>query len=161
MEQNRPVGSQKHRRRHRRRYLLVAIVIMVVLAGLWAVKARSDTEDTVPPPTFKCRSQAQMVAVGEGKVDCCFRAEAGQTMQTVGALSIRIYGSEDGERWSLERICRYTDDPSLMGTGTDAHQGKVTVCGTPGRYYKAWVIIWAEGETGSQSRSLWTQPVQA
>lgn len=161
MEQERPAVPEQIKERRHRWYWLVAAVVLMTLAAVWAVKACGGGENGTPLPSFECRSHADMVVMGGGRVDCRFWAEGGQSMDAVGALSIRIYESADGEDWSLERTCRYTDYPFLMDRDTDSHQGQISVYGTPGRYYKAWVIVWAEGEAGSQSRSIWTQVVQA
>lgn len=160
MRLDRPVVPDRYSRR-RYWYWAVAAVVLMALAAIWVVKAQGGGEDDVPAPAFVCSTQAQMVVMGGGRVDCCFRAEAGQPVDLVGAMSIRIYGSDDGQRWSLERTYRYSELPFLMDTDTDAHQGQVSFYGTPGRYYKAWVITWAEGEAGGESRCIWTPAVQA
>lgn len=162
MEQERPALPEKIKGQpHHWCWVTAVALVLLVLGIVWAMKAQGNEEDSGPLPVFDTQSHAEMVNLGGGRMDVRFQIDGVQTMEIVGVESVRVYGSVDGQRWTPMQDWDWRDYPFLMAGDTDSHQGQLSVYGTPGRYYKALVIVWVKGTTGSQSRSIWTPAIQA
>ena len=82
-------------------------------------------------------------------------------MDEIGTLSVRLYESKDNETWELVETFHYTDFPDLLGYNNYHHTGHIEYNGTIGRYYKAYICVWA-GENGTgDSRYFWTSAKKA
>ena len=100
-------------------------------------------------------------AAGAGKVQIWFTVTGTEYMDELGALSIRIYESTDNSSWTLVQTCTHTGYPRMLGYNAIYHSGHVDYQGRTGRYYKAYVCIWAGKDGGGDNRYFWTGSVQA
>lgn len=82
-------------------------------------------------------------------------------MTEIGAKTIYIYESLDNK--SFYRVGTYESSvyPQMMGSGYDYYRDAVTYLGTPGRYYKASVWVYAANENGSDEKNYTTASKQA
>lgn len=82
-------------------------------------------------------------------------------MDEIGSLSIQLYESTDNETWTWVKTFKYSDYPDMPVYNHYTHSAHVEYAGTIGRYYKAYVCVWA-GENGAgDTRCFWTSPVKA
>lgn len=105
--------------------------------------------------------QAYVYPAGSGEIQVWFNVTADNYMDEVGALTIELYESKDNTTWTRVKTYLYTDYPSILGYNKVYHSGHVTYQGIVGRYYKAYVCIWA-GENGAgDTRYVWTSAKKA
>ena len=91
-----------------------------------------------------------------GKIRVYFDVTGVNDMDDIGALTIRIYESTDNENWTWVKTFTNGDTPSILGHNTIYYSNYVEYKGTIGRYYKAYVTIWAGKNGGGDTRYMWT-----
>lgn len=91
-----------------------------------------------------------------GKIRVYFDVTGVNYMDEIGTLTIQVFESTDNETWT--RVKTYTHDSTAGMLGYDKiyHSGYVEYSGTIGRYYKAYVCIWAGKDGDGDTRYLWT-----
>lgn len=82
-------------------------------------------------------------------------------MDEIGSLTIWLYESTDNESWSLVKTFDYADYPDILGYDDYSHVGHVEYQGVIGRYYQAYVCVWAGKDGDGDTRYFWTAPVKA
>lgn len=96
-----------------------------------------------------------------GKIQVYFSVTGVEYMDDIGVLSIQLYESKDGTNWTWIDTYKHNTTSGMLGYNKIYHSGHVDYSGTIGRYYKAYVCIWA-GENGNgDTRYMWTQPQKA
>ena len=99
---------------------------------------------------------AYVYPAGWGKIQVWFSVDGTNYMDEVGALQIQLYESTDNVNWTWVKTFDHTDYPDMLAYDKDYHDGHVEYSGTLGRYYRAYVCVWA-GENGSgDTRYFWT-----
>lgn len=96
-----------------------------------------------------------------GKIQVWFTVTGDQYMDEIGSLTIKIYESTDGETWNWVETYKHASTSGMLGYDKIYHSGHVDYQGTIGRYYKAYVTIWAGKDGGGDTRYMWTQPKKA
>jgi hypothetical protein len=69
--------------------------------------------------------------------------------------------SEDNENWYWVETFMYPDDEGMLGFSNYHYTGHVEYNGTIGRYYKAYVCVWAGKDGDGDTRYFWTTPKKA
>ena len=77
-------------------------------------------------------------------------------MDELGTLNIKIYESTDGENWTWVDTYKHDTTSGMLGYNKVYHSGHVDYQGTIGRYYKAYVCIWAGKDGTGDTRYMWT-----
>lgn len=99
---------------------------------------------------------AYIYPAGDGKIQVWFTVTGTDTMEDIGCLTIQIYESSDNSNWSWVKAFNYTNHEGMMATNKWYHSGHVDYQGTTGKYYRAYVTIYA-GENGDgDSRYFYT-----
>ena len=93
---------------------------------------------------------------GNGEVRVYFNVEGTGYMDEIGALSIKIYESTDNSTWT--RVVTRTHDSTsgMLSYNDDYHSGYVSYNGVAGRYYKAYVCVWAGKDGDGDTRYFYT-----
>lgn len=96
-----------------------------------------------------------------GKIQVWFTVTGINYMDEIGTLTIQLFESTDNVNWT--RVKTYTHDSTsgMLGYDKVYHSGSVEYNGTIGRYYKAYVCIWAGKDGDGDTRYMWTQPKKA
>jgi len=104
---------------------------------------------------------AYVYAAGSGKIRVYFDVSGTGYMDEIGALSIKIYESTDNSNWT--RVVTRTHDSTsgMLSYDDDYHSGYVTYSGVAGRYYKAYVCVWAGANDDGDTRYFWTSAKKA
>jgi len=135
---------------------LIAIVLLVVmLCPVQAFAAESRAS------YYLNGYSAYVYPAGWGKVQVWFDVTGTDDMDEIGALDIRIYESTDNENWTWVKTFGYSDNPGMLGYDDWTHTGHVEYSGTIGRYYKAYVCIWAGKNGAGDTRYFWTSAKKA
>lgn len=98
---------------------------------------------------------------GWGRVQVWISVSGTEPMDEIGSLNIWLYESKDNETWTLVKNFRYVDYPDMLGYDDYYHSGHVQYQGVIGRYYKAYVCIWAGKDGNGDSRYFWTSAKKA
>lgn len=102
---------------------------------------------------------AYIYPAGWGKIQVWIEVDGTNDMDEIGALEIQLFESKDNKTWTWVKTFDYTDYSDMLGYDDYSHVGHVEYSGTIGRYYKAYVCVWAGKNGAGDSRYFWT-PVE-
>ena len=102
-----------------------------------------------------------VTAENGGKIIVNVDVDATHTMDEVGATSITIWRSSDGENFTSVKTYNSDDYPELLGSGLHFNEDVITYYGTPGYYYCASGYCYAGDSRGSDSRYYMSSDVLA
>ena len=150
------------RKRSRSLVKLVALLLAVALCA--PIGAKAAVPETVQPmaSAYLMAYDAYICAMGAGKLEIWFTVTGTGTWADIGVLDIFLYESTDNVNWTWLKTFQFTDydDETMLAHNTFCHMNHVDYeDGVPGRYYKAYVCIWAGPEDGGDTRYIWT-PVE-
>lgn len=79
-------------------------------------------------------------------------------MDDLGALTIKLYESTDNSTWTRVKTFKHDTytDTEMLGHDAIHYSSHVDYQGIAGRYYKAYVTIWAGKDGGGDTRYFWT-----
>ena len=104
---------------------------------------------------------AYIYPAGWGKVQVWFDVDGTNYMDEIGALEIKLYESKDNETWTWVKTFDYTDYSGMLGYNDHSHAGHIEYNGVIGRYYKAYVCVWAGKNGDGDTRYFWTPTEKA
>lgn len=136
-------------------YLVVFILVLSMVSPATATTVEPRGSD------YLASYSAYVYPAGWGKVEVWISVDGVEYMDEIGALSIYLYESADNENWSLEKTFHYSDYPDMLGYNDVYHIGHIEYAGTIGRYYKAYVSVWAGKDGDGDTRYFWTSPKKA
>lgn len=131
-------------------FLAIAFVFPV---NVFAVETRSSL--------YLDAYNAYIYPAGWGKVQVWFHVDGTNYMDEIGTLEIQLYESSDNENWTWVETFQYQNYSSMLGYNNYYHDGYVEYSGTIGRYYKAYVCVWAGKDGDGDTRYFWTSPKKA
>ena len=133
-------------------------ILLVVAVLLCPVKA-----EAVEPRAsdYLATYGAYAYPAGWGKIQIWFEVAGTTVMDEIGSLEIRLYESKDQETWTWLKTYDYEDNAGMLGYNDYFHSGHVQYNGTIGRYYKAYVCVWAGKNGDGDTRYFWTNVEKA
>ncbi len=146
------MNNKKISRTFRIAALLLAIVLLLPVSTM-AAESRSSL--------YLDSYSAYVYPAGWGKVQVWFDVTGTNDMDEIGALEIQLYESKDNTNWTWVKTFGYTGNPGMLGYDDFTHTGHIEYSGTIGRYYKAYVCVWAGKNGAGDSRYFWTSPKKA
>lgn len=105
--------------------------------------------------------QAYVYPAGSGEIQVWFSVTADDYMDDLGALWIEVYESSDNSTWTYKKTYRHTDYSYLLDQNDIFYSSHISYQGVKGRYYKAYVCIWAGKDGGGDTRYFWTSAKKA
>lgn len=147
------------RKRSRQFIKIIAIVLAISLAS--PIGAQAATPETVAPMAsdYLAAYTAYICAMGGGDLEIWFEVVGTRTWADIGVLTVSLYESTDNSNFYWVKSFRFTDYPNMLWHNDSLCVDHVDYEGVPGRYYKAYVQIWAGPEDGGDTRYIWT-PVE-
>ena len=134
---------------------LVAIVLIISLTLPVSVGAAANP---IQPRAsdYLDSYNAYVYPAGSGKVQVWFTVTGTNYMDELGALTIQIYESTDNSTWAW--VDSYTHDQTsgMLGYDDFYHSGHVEYQGVAGRYYHAYVCVWAGKNGTGDTRYFYT-----
>jgi hypothetical protein len=130
---------------------IILIVTIVLPVNAMAVEPRASD--------YLTAYTAYIYPAGWGKVQVWFSVDGTGTMDEIGALTIYLYESKDNENWTWVETFLHTENIDMLGYNNFYHTNHVEYSGTIGRYYKAYVCVWAGKDGDGDTRYFWT-PVE-
>ena len=140
-----------------------SVLVKVVVLLLIVVFACPVNANAVEPRAsdYLASYSAYVYPAGWGKVQVWFNVDGTGYMDEIGALNIKLYESTDNETWTRVETFQFTDYSDMLGYNNYYHTGHVEYNGTIGRYYKAYVCVWAGKDGDGDTRYFWTSAKKA
>lgn len=133
------------------------VAVIMVLAMLLPVGAAAAQ---VRASYYLDAYNAYVYLPGNGNVQVWFDVSGTGYMDEIGALSIEIYecstNSSNINDWTWKKTFTHDSTSGMLSYNDDFHSGHVTYSGTAGKYYKAYVTIWAGKNGDGDARYFWT-----
>ena len=131
------------------------ILIVACVFPVNAMAAESRASD------YLSGYSAYVYSAGLGKMQVWFTVDGTGYMDEIGTLEIQLYESKDNESWTWVKTFNYTDYSDMLVYDDFTHTGHIEYKGTIGRYYKAYVCVWAGKNGNGDTRYFWTSPKKA
>ena len=132
---------------------LLLIVVLLCPTNVSAVEPRASY--------YLTSYNAYPYSAGLGKIQIWFDVTADTYMDDLGSLSIEIYESTDNSTWTWVDSFTNGNTPSMLGHDDYYYQSYVQYQGTIGRYYRAYVCIYAGKDGAGDTRYFWTTSTKA
>ena len=148
----------------RTKNMIVKIVILCLVFSLQVPTAvLAASEPTVQPYASKYLAayNTYICAVGGGDIQIWFEVMGTGDMDELGTLSIMLYESTDNSNWTYLDTFLHEDYETMLIEDDYWHMDYVPYDGVAGRYYKAYVCIWAGKNGGGDTRYMWATSVRA
>lgn len=144
--------------RMRRKTLLKLIALLMTASCLMTSVAFAAVPETVQPlaSAYFGSYCPTVSALGGGKVQVTISVTGTSIMDEIGADSIVLYESTDQTDWEQVKTWDKSTYPGLFDEDTSEHTATVSYYGVAGRYYKAYICIYAKKGTGMESSYIWT-----
>lgn len=137
-------------------FKLIAIILVVTCifpVNAMAVEPRASD--------YLFGYSAYVYRAGWGKIQVWFTVDGIDDMDEIGSLQIQLYESTDNENWTWIKTYGYSDNPGMLIYNDYTHTGHIEYKGTIGRYYKAYVCVWAGKNGAGDTRYFWTNSEKA
>ncbi len=140
---------------------LIAIALTISLCAPIGVQAAMP--ETVQPlaSVYLMDYRAYICAMGDGKLEIWWEVCGTDYWADIGVLRVYLYESTDNSDFYWVDTFKSTDYPNMLWHDTYISMDHVDYEGVPGRYYKAYVCIWAGPEDTGDARYIWTPVEQA
>ena len=142
-----------------KRSLIVKVTVIILILA-FVLPTNAFALETRASDYLEAYS-AYIYPAGWGKVQVWVEVDGTDDMDEIGALEIQLFESKDNETWTWVDTFVYTDYPDMLGYDDFSHTGHVQYNGTIGRYYKAYVCVWAGKDGAGDTRYFWTSPKKA
>lgn len=140
--------------------IVALLLVLSIVAPCYASAAAVEPMD--PMASYYIDSYNSYVcAMGGGRVEVWFSITAVNFMDELGSLSIRLYESTDRVNWTWVDTFLHDDYSNMLLENDFFHSSGVSYQGVAGRYYKAYVGLWAGKNGGGDTRYMWTSIEQA
>ena len=134
------------------------IAMVLIFALVLPVGVQAATAPTVQPrASYYINSyNGYVYPAGNGKIQVWFTVTGTDTMDDIGCLTIQIYESSDNSTWRWVDAFNSIDNPYMMTTDEFYYSGHVNYQGTAGKYYRAYITIYAGRNGDGDSRYFYT-----
>lgn len=143
------------------------VAMFIIIALMVPMIASAAVHETAQPyaSAYLDGYGAYVSLSGGGKIRVYFNVSGTGYMDEIGALSIEIYecstNSSDLDDWEWKDTFLHDSTSGMLSYNDDYHSGYVTYNGTAGKYYKAYVCIWAGENDDGDTRYFWTSAKKA
>lgn len=143
--------------------LLVRLAALILILAMIPTGVSGAAEATVQPRAsdYLTAYSAYTYPAGGGRVEVYFSVTGTNYMEDIGSLSVKIYESTDNATWTRVKTVLHSEDSSMLGHDAVYHSGHVAYQGVAGRYYKAYVCVYAGKNGDGDSRYFWTSAKKA
>lgn len=136
---------------------LLALLLVILFLPLIPVNATTETESSSSRASYYLTSyNTYPYNAALGKIRIYFNVTGVDYMDEIGTLNIKILESTDNENWTWVKTYTHDKTSGMLGYNKIYHSGYVEYSGTIGRYYKAYVCIWAGKDGDGDTRYMWT-----
>ena len=133
--------------------VVILIMALVLPTNVFAAQARASD--------YLEAYSAYIYPAGWGKVQVWIEVDGTEDMDEIGALEVQLFESKDQENWTWVETYTYNDHDGMLAYDDFTHTTHVEYSGTIGRYYKAYVCVWAGKNGDGDTRYFWTNVEKA
>lgn len=149
----------------KRQYLFAfrVLTLCMVLCLILPSTVFASSGETMQPyaSRYITSYNTYICAVGGGDIQIWFEIMGTGDMDELGTLSIILYESTNNSTWTEVATYLHEDNSSMLIEDDYWHMDYVPYDGVQGRYYKAYVCLWAGKNGGGDTRYMWAPSVRA
>ena len=147
--------------RKKSHFLVKLIAIALVISFCAPIGAQAAMPETVQPmaSAYLADYRAYICAMGNGDLEIWWEVTGTRRWADVGVLTVYLYESTDNSNFYWVETFHFSSYPNMLWHDDYICVDHVDYNGVPGRYYKAYVHVWAGPEDGGDGRYIWT-PVE-
>ena len=137
--------------------LVKCIILCLVFTLIIPATANAATvEPIIPMASYYLDSYNTYICdMGNGNIQIWFRVMGTGDMDEIGTLSILLYESSDNSNWTRVKTYTHENYSSMLAYDDWFHSSYVSYQGIAGKYYKAYVCIWAGKNGSGDTRYMW------
>ena len=144
---------------NKRKVILYKVVMLLLVVALVCPVNANAVEPRASD--YLASYSAYVYSAGWGRIQVWFEVDGVDDMDEIGALELQIYESKDNENWYWVDTYSHTDYPNMLANNDYFYTSYVEYNGTMGRYYKAYVCVWAGKNGDGDTRYFWTSVKRA
>ena len=145
-----------------RKIKLIALMLAVMMFVFPTVGAVAAEPVQSRASSYLSSYQSYIYPAGGGELQIWFSVTATNYMDDLGALYIYLYESTDGTgNWTYVETFSHVNNSNMLLENDVFHMDHVIYQAVRGRYYKAYVCIWAGKDGGGDTRYFWTSVKKA
>ena len=141
------------------RFIAMALAVMLVISPVASAAMVNPVEPRASD--YLDSYQTYIYPAGGGEIQVWFNVTADDYMDELGALYVYLYESTDNINWTRIKSFSHEYYSDMLLEDDIFHMDHVTYQGVAGRYYKAYVCIWAGRNGAGDTRYLWTSAKRA
>ncbi len=133
------------------------LILILVLSLTLPYYVSAATIETAQPyaSNYLTSYNTYICDMGSGNLEIWFSVVGTGDMDEIGVLSIRLYESSDNQNWTRVKTYSHENYSSMLAYDDWSHISYVSYQGTAGKYYKAYVCIWAGKNGSGDTRYMW------
>lgn len=137
--------------------LINTIALCLVFTLATPIGVNAETVETITPRAsyYLDAYNTYVCDMGNGRMEIWFDVMGTGDMDEIGVLSIYLYESMDNSSWRWVKTFQHENYSSMLAYNDWSHISCVSYQGIPGRYYKAYVCIWAGKDGDGDTRYMW------
>ena len=148
-----------NRNKHALLVKLIALMLIFAIISPLSVSAEALEKSQTRASDYLSSYNTYVCAMGSGKLQIWYTVVGMDDMDEIGVLSIKLYESTDQTNWTRVKTYSHENYSSMLAEDDFFHSSYVSYNGTAGKYYKAYVCIWAGRNGSGDTRYMWT-PVE-
>lgn len=143
------------------RGLLSVIVLCLTISLIFPLSVSGTTVEPIQPyaSRYLTSYNTYICDMGNGRMEIWYEVVGTGDMDEIGVLSIMLYESSDNSTWTRVRTYSHENYLSMLAYDDWCHTSCVSYQGTAGKYYKAYVCIWAGKDGSGDTRYMWAKMV--
>lgn len=141
-----------------KRFVKIIAVALVIGTLLMVPVHAEEIEDR--SSAYFMSSSTSLTKVTATKIEAYFSVGAFDIMDELGASSIKIQRSSDGNSWTTMKTYSKEAYSQLICEDTSSHAAVVSYTGTAGYYYRAKITLYAKEGTGIGEMERYTSKVK-
>ena len=141
--------------------LIRIMALCLIISLMFPISVSAATVETVQPYASKYLTSynTYICDMGNGNIEIWFSVMGTGDMDEIGTLSIYLYESSDNSTWTWVETFQHEHYSSMLAYDDWCHTSCVSYQGTVGKYYKAYVCIWAGKNGSGDTRYMWATMV--
>ena len=141
---------------------LIRVIALILFFSISApLSVSAATSDTITPRAsyYLGSYNTYICDMGNGRMEIWYDVTGTGDMDEIGVLSILLFESTDNTNWTRVKTYSHEKYPSMLAYDDWSHTSCVSYQGVAGRYYKAYVCIWAGKNGLGDTRYMWARMV--
>lgn len=144
--------------RNKMRSVFACFMAVIMMISIFPSNVEAAAVEPIQPnaSSYLSSYNAYVYLAGGGLVQVYFNVEGTGMMDELGALTIELYESTDKSNWTWVETFKHTLNEGMLAYNDFFYASHVDYQGVEGRYYKAYVCLWAGKDGKGDTRYFWT-----